>query len=299
MRYLLLYNPVSGRGKIKKKVSLIQTIFKERNLSLDIYESKECKDLINQAFLFSSKYDVFLVAGGDGTINEVVNGVMKADKKPSIAIIPTGTANDIASILGMKKKIRKSLDIILSTNPVLMDVNQMNDQYFIYTGSAGIFTRISYATKRKYVKSVGYLAYLLTGLKDVFKAYRIPLKIETNDKEIEGTYKLALGLSTNRVAGMFLRGFVPNKLNDGKFEFRLFNRKGFSGMLAVLWFFITGGRYNKEKNLLSAKEYKITTTETTAWNVDGEFSTTGSIEIKVHQQKLSVYVAHKSRKKYF
>jgi len=167
MKYLLLYNPVSGRSKFKSHIAYIEEEFKNTNHELMVYESKAPKDLLKVAEEEAANYDVFLVAGGDGTINEVINGMMLADKQPALAILPSGTANDIAAIIGINKNIKKSLKILFSETPVLMDVNQINDQYFIYTAASGILSRVSYDISRRHLKKYGYIAYVIEAMKDL------------------------------------------------------------------------------------------------------------------------------------
>ncbi|MFP4178029.1 MAG: diacylglycerol/lipid kinase family protein, partial [Acholeplasmataceae bacterium] len=194
MKYLLLYNPVSGRSTICKHLPKIHKRFAKEGLTIDTYESKRENDLVEQAYRKSGDYDVFLVAGGDGTVNEVVNGVMRAKKRPAIGVIPSGTANDIAAILGIRRSIRRALNVILRGEAVSMDINRMNDHYFVYTAAAGVLTRISYDVSRRRLKKYGYLAYVFEGMKDLSQDYRFPLEITYNGKKVKNEYMLALGL---------------------------------------------------------------------------------------------------------
>lgn len=300
MRYILLYNPISGKGRFKDKIPCIKKYFNDKSLSLDIYESRFAKDLETKAEHLDDKYDVVIIAGGDGTVNEVLNGIMKRTKKPKLAIIPSGTANDVASILGMKKNIKKTLDIITTTNPIAMDVNQLNDRYFIYTTAAGVLTKVSYDISRRSLKRYGYFAYLMEGFKDMFKKYRMPMKI-THDKGVtEGNFMLVLGLTSTRVGGFTLRRFSDAHINDGKFDLRLLNSNRFFRIAKLALFFLTAGLYRSKGDFhLSSTYFKIETTEDVTWNTDGEKSMCGSIEIKVLNEAIEVYTSDKVKKKHF
>lgn len=299
MKYLLLYNPVSGKGKFYKKIPYIKDYFKNKGLELDIYSSKSPKDLEDKATFFSSKYDVFLVSGGDGTINEVVNGLMRVSKRPSLAVLPSGTANDVAAILGISKKIKKTLDIITTTKPVAMDVNLLNDRYFLYTTAAGILTKISYDIPRSKVKKFGYFAYLSEGAKDIMKNYRMKMNVVHDKGEISGEFMLVLGLSSRRVGGFFLKNFSRPKLDDGKFELRLIRSRKFFKLTKLASFFLFGGRKGKTDVQLESSYYKISTSSDIVWNTDGEKACVGEVEITVMKKQINVYVSKKSRKKFF
>lgn len=299
MKYLLLYNPVSGRSTICKHLTYIRKRFEKEGLKLDIYESKREKDLIEQACLKSGDYDVFVVAGGDGTINEVVNGVMRAEKRPAIAVVPSGTANDIAAILGIRRSIRHALNVLFREEAVSMDINRMNDHYFVYTAAAGVLTRISYDVSRRRLKKYGYLAYVFEGMKDLSQDYRFPLEIAYNGKKVENEYMLVLGLSSNRVGGVFLKNFAHSKMNDGLFEIRLFETRRKFRRFRLLSFFLRRGKKLREDEHLVSSSFRIKADPDVSWNADGELAARGSIEIKVFQEQIRFYMSKKTRKRYF
>ncbi len=298
MKFLLLYNPMSGRISFKRNLDKVIKIFDESIHDLDIYESKAPKDLEREAELQASKYDVFLVAGGDGTINEVVNGMMKSDMKPILGVLPGGTANDIAAILGIGKSIKKSLKMFFESDPVAIDVNQINDQYFVYTASAGILSKISYDVSRRHINKYGYLAYVIAAMKDLTLDYRVPIKITTEQYCSECECVMILGLSTNRVGGMRLRNFSNAKLNDGLFELRFFKRAKGMWKFRFLSSLIRGGKRLGEDLHLVSDHFIIETGSEVRWNADGEFSTKGNVEIKTYQEAIMVFASKKTIKKY-
>jgi diacylglycerol kinase (ATP) len=299
MKYLLLYNPVSGRSKFKSHLSYIEEEFKKTNHELAIYESKAPKDLLKVAEEQSANYDVFLVAGGDGTINEVLNGIMHAKKQPALAILPSGTANDVAAIIGINKNIKKSLAILFNEIPVKMDVNQINEQYFIYTAASGILSRVSYDISRRHLKKYGYLAYVIEAMKDLTQEYRYPIKIKYNNEHLSCECVMILGLSSNRVGGMRLINFSSSKLNDGLFELRLFTRAKSLWRFRLLSSLIRGGKQLREDHHLVSSRYEIETSSNIRWNADGEYSCNGNIIIQTHREAITIYVSPKAKKKMF
>ncbi|MCF7932826.1 MAG: YegS/Rv2252/BmrU family lipid kinase [Acholeplasmataceae bacterium] len=299
MRYLLLYNPVSGKGLFKTHVASIVRRFEEEHLSLDVYASIAEKDLEKQAYLKANDYDVFLVGGGDGTINEVVNGLMKSKYRPALGIYPSGTANDIAAILGIPRSIKKATDLFLSEPPVMMDINRMNDHYFVYTAASGLLTRVSYDISRRRLRKYGYLAYVFEGMKDFFEEYRYPVKITYDGGVLEDEVLMVLGLASNRVGGMTLWNFAHSKLNDGKFELRVFQSKKTFRRFRVLSFFLRRGKKLREDIHLVSGRFEIETSDDVVWNADGEMADQGSIVIEVLEQQIPFFVNPKIKKKHF
>ncbi len=299
MKFLLLYNPVSGRSNFNKHIPFIVEQFSKSNHSLEIYESKASKDLMHVAEIEAKHHDVFLIAGGDGTVNEVLNGVMRSEIKPALAILPSGTANDIASIIGINKNIKRSLKMYFNDQPVSMDVNQMNDLYFLYTAASGVMSRISYDISRYKVKKYGYFAYVIEAMKDFVHDYRYPIEIKYDGHTLKLECMMVLGLSTNRVGGVTLSNFSKSKLNDGKFELRFFKRVRLFRRVRLMSSFMLGGLKLREDLHLASNHFELKTDPDLKWNVDGEFACSGDVVIQTYQEAVKIYVSKRRKKRYF
>lgn len=294
-----MYNPVSGRSNFKINLPLIQRVFQKSHHSLSIYESKAPKDLERVAFEEAKNYDVFLVAGGDGTANEVLNGVMRSPVKPALGLLPSGTANDTAAILGVNKNIKRSLKIYMEDTPALIDINKINDQYFFYTAASGLLTRVSYDISRRHIKKYGYLAYMIAAVKDLSNEYRYPVRVTYDGQTVSMECAMILGLSSNRVGGMRLINFSQSRLNDGLFELRLFRRVKSFWRFRLLSSFIRGGKKLREDLHIVSNRFEIETSSNVDWNADGEFACKGSVVIETVREALSIYAHPRVKKKYF
>lgn len=297
MTYLLIYNPKSGKGNIQKDLPKIKAFFKEKKMQLDIHETVSQLDAKSYVVTLKKTYDCVLVAGGDGTISTVLNGLMQLKKLPILGVLPYGSANDVSHILGIPKKIIQALELYTSSKPAYIDVYQMNDHYFLYTAAAGLFTRISYDTKRASLNQFGQIAYYIEGIKDLTSNYDFKIDIQSNDISITKQVTLLLGLSANRVGGIPLLFKTKSKLDDGLFEINLFESKGFLSKLRVLSFFIRFGRKVRSDIVLKASEFKINTSNDVKWNTDGEYVCDGNITIKVLPKKLPVFMSKRSKRK--
>lgn len=297
MTYLLIFNPKSGKGKIQKDLPIIQSFFKEKKMSLDIHETVSQDDARNYLLHAKKSYDCVMVAGGDGTISTVLNGLLKLDKKPILGVLPYGSANDVSHILGIKKNILKTLELYTTTQPSYIDAYQMNDHFFMYTAAAGLFTRISYDISRQSLNQFGQIAYYIEGIKDLTSEYNFQMEFQTHQKTFQKNVTLLLGLSANRVGGIPLLFKTKSKLDDGLFEINLFESKGFLSKLRVLSFFIRFGRKVSSDIVLKGDYFKINTSKDVRWNADGEHVCNGDIEIKVLPKILPVFMSQRAKRK--
>lgn len=297
MTYLLIYNPKSGKGNIQKDLPKIQAFFKEKKLDLDIHETVSQDDAKNYVLRSKKVYDCVLVAGGDGTVSTVVNGLLKLDQKPILGVLPYGSANDVSHILGIKRNIMKTLELYTTSEPAEIDAYQMNDHYFLYTAAAGLFTRISYDISRQSLNQFGQIAYYVEGIKDLTSEYAFDMAIQYGDQHIQKKVTLLLGLSANRVGGIPLFFKTKSKLDDGLFEINLFESKGFLSKLRVLSFFIRLGRKVRSDIVLKSQSFHIQTSQDVKWNADGEYVCDGDIEINVLPKALKVLMSNRAKRK--
>jgi diacylglycerol kinase (ATP) len=299
MKVILLYNPNAGRGKIEYDLEGITAYMASLNIEFETKASTQVGDLKHFAETMDEEVDVVMVAGGDGSISEVVSGLMTKNKKPSLLPLPYGSANDIAHILGIPKFYEKAIDLMITQSPVLMDINQINDHYFVYTTAVGLFTRISYDIKRSLLKTYGPLAYYVEGLKDITKQQSFKTVIQANNKTYESESALILGLAANRVGGIPLLNIQSSKLNDGHLELRLFEGQKVSAVLRILMFFARFGKSYKAQSVIISNAFQIKVPSHMKWNADGELVTTGSVNIRVLKEALPVIASKKAIKRHF
>lgn len=280
MNVCFIYNPESGSGKITSYLKWIEQEFINHNHNIKLYETHQ----VNDAYYYAKeagKYDMVLVAGGDGTLNEVVNGLMELEKRPVIGYIPTGTANDVGHLIGMKKNVKKTVRMILKRSCVKeTDIVKINNKYFIYAAAAGKFTEASYDIERNLKKRFKTFAYFLRGSKDLFKDFKIPTKATFDNGTYNDMCSLILIINGRRIGGFKLFG-IKNKLDDGNLSVRFFRRESWL-FLRIAAFLLTGGLYDTRKNkTYQTSKITIETDNDVSWNTDGEFMGKGSIEIEV------------------
>lgn len=300
MKSVFVFNPESGDGKLKKHQSFIVEKLSEKFGEIDVIpttHSGHAKEVAQQSI---GVYDHFFVAGGDGTLNEVINGFGGAENKPTIGYIPCGTVNDVARSLGLTKNIKKSVKNIIEGQPFKHDIFRVNDRFGIYVCCTGLFTKSSYDTSRKNKKRFGKIAYFFKGAKEIFSAKPVHVEIETETEKINRNCSLALILNSRSVAG-----FKLNKdalLNDGEVEVVLFHshekRVKFSEIFRAMSAFAFGlkkikQKENKKITYRKLSKFTLNAKEGTIINLDGEKSGAGSFNFEVIKEAVEIIVPPK------
>ena len=180
----LIYNSGAGQSKFKYFLDPIIEKFMDNDIEVSIFRAANNTNLYD--FLKDVEkdgYSAIVVAGGDGTVNRVVNVMMKNNIKVPLGVIPAGTSNDFAKHLGMPQNFAECIDKILTFNVQPVDVGKVNDKYFVNVCSAGLFTNVSQKVDPNLKNSLGMLSYFITAVNQMVKFKPFEVKIET-EKEI-------------------------------------------------------------------------------------------------------------------
>ena len=214
---LIIYNPRSGKGKVKEKIDIYEKILKENGYEVDIVGTKGV-GYATEAIAVAEHHDIVFAVGGDGTLNEVVRGNLMREKKLTICPLPSGTCNDVATMLGYSSDPIKNMELVLSAQVRSMDICTINNTPFVYVVGMGKFMNIPYETKSSDKRKAGYFAYLKDGLKEALdKLRRYRAEIVIDGEKLEGLYSLIMISNSNHIAG-FARFHRDVCLNDGEIE---------------------------------------------------------------------------------
>ena len=272
-RMLLITNPASGKGTIKRDLCKIIKNFKKAKFRVDLKYTKIDYGAAQIVMNYDKDCDVIIVLGGDGTLNEVVTGLTKANKKIKVGFIPIGTTNDFAKSLKIKKNRIELSKTILEKNIKDCDTGKMNDKYFNYVAAFGVFTETSYATSREQKKKFGRLAYIFNGIKELFKIRKHKAKIYADDMVIADDFIYGGVSNSKSIAGFELYGNDEVDLSDGKFE-AMFIRmpKSFFRKIKLGFDLLFRNRKNKDIICLKVSKITIEVEEPVDWTIDGEYA---------------------------
>lgn len=300
MKCIFVYNPESGNGKIKKHRDFILNELASKYGEVDCVETRRAGDATELARNACGVYDYFFVSGGDGTINEVVNGFGENEDAPILGIIPAGTVNDVAHSLHISKNLKKAVKNLIEGEVFEHDIFKVNDRYGIYVCCTGLFSKTSYDTTRYSKKKLGKFAYFLRGVKEVMTTKPTKLELHVDGEKIKKDCAMLLIFNSRSTAG-----FNVNKkalLDDGVVEVVVFHshKKSiwFFDLLRTVRFFLFGvNSIKKSKNVTyrQASNFKIKLAEDTVINLDGEKSGKGTFDFSVINKGLKILIPKKTK----
>ncbi len=270
---LFIINARAGKGQIKNHLLYVINQFNARGHTVEVHITQTAKDATRLAAQKGADYDLLLCSGGDGTLNEIVNGLMQNDnKRPLLAYLPAGSTNDFAFNLYDNMNIKKITDSLLDGCSLACDVGRFNQQHYIYCAAFGALIQTSYETAQANKNILGRVAYFLEGTKhlNTLKTYRMTVQYE--NKTIEDDFIYGMVTNSDSVAG--IRGFGGRnvQLDDGLFEVllvrmpkSLFDLQQIIAGLIKLDF--PAGHF------YSFKTHAVTfsSAEPISWNLDGEY----------------------------
>jgi diacylglycerol kinase (ATP) len=181
----LFVNPVSGLDAAPDYLPVINARLRDRVGALDIVMTVGEGDATAMAAqAVRDGYDHLFVAGGDGTLNEVLNGVTSVTDglaQVVLGIIPLGTGNDLATALGFSSDIDEALDLLLTSTPMLVDVGMLNGRAFLNVSGGGFIAEVSDAVNTQLKSVAGKLAYLIGGAQVLLTHEPIATQVRWHD----------------------------------------------------------------------------------------------------------------------
>ncbi len=176
------------KGKIGDFLLIIKQRLSLRYSIVECMTGSSSQDMEDLAEKNATKFDIIVSCGGDGTLHQIVNGVIKSNARPLVGVLPFGTCNDVARTLKIPFDLNKSIDCLLRLNVTDYDIMNDGEQYGVYTIAAGYLTDCSYSASSKFKKKIGRLAYVGTGVKSFFKFKALPMTVIADGERIHGKF---------------------------------------------------------------------------------------------------------------
>jgi len=296
-KMLLLVNPYSGRGISRTALGDIVTQFAERDYVVSVYLTK-ARGVSAFARENVAGFDLIVCVGGDGTLSDVVRGLMDVKNPPPIGYIPMGTANDMATTLALSKDINVAVDTILEGTPVEVDIGSYGGDYFTYVAAFGAFTGVAYSTPQSAKRALGNLAYVFGGLADIVSIKPQKTRVEYDGGIIEDEFIFGGVTNTTSVAGLVRLNPSVVDLGDGKFEVILV-RKPMKArdLMELLTSIATTATYSDNVRLIHTSRVKFTFEEPVAWTRDGENGGRHKeLEIENRARAVKIIIAENERR---
>ena len=271
-KLLFIFNPHSGKGQIKNNLVDIVDIMVKAGYDVTIYTTQARADATRKVMEEGASFERIVCSGGDGTLDEVVTGLIKSDTNTPIGYIPAGSTNDFANSLGIPKEMVKAAEVAVGKNPFPCDIGDFNSDTFVYVAAFGLFTEVSYKTSQQLKNIFGHVAYIMEGAKHLHDILSYNMQVEYEGHVFQDEF--IYGMVTNSVSVGGFKGMTGTdvKLDDGVFEVTLIKKPHnpieLNEILACLTNMIDDSDliYSFKTN-----EVKITAREQIAWTLDGEF----------------------------
>lgn len=269
-KLLFIINPKAGHKKNKHFMDQAIKTFENSGYEVDIKYTKKRADGTRIAIKHGAEADLVVCMGGDGTLNEVMQGMVEGGVKTPLGYIPAGSTNDFATSLGLKTNPKEQAEFLMFHEPRPLDLGMFNGRYFVYTASSGIFTKTSYDTPQNLKNKLGHFAYILSGVKELFHVRKIRMSIELKDRTIEGTYIFTAINNATKIGGVMKLDESIVQFNDGVFELMLVEwPKDPIKLNKILWRIITR-KFAGEITFIQIDSAKITSETDLDWSLDGE-----------------------------
>ncbi len=269
----VVYNPESGREVDKRNKASLPKYLAEYDMDVTMCPTKGPKDAIKIVKKLPDDIDLVIACGGDGTLNEGINGNLLREKKLLISQLPIGTVNDVASMYGYSKNIKENINKLMHGTVKNVDTCLINNYGFVYVACIGSYVDVSYNTPRNLKKKYGRLGYLFNAILEFNneEIKQFDIEFEVDGKRKEGTYSFIFITNTSRMGG-FNNLYTDVKLDDNMFEVVLCDVKSKADLLLIGSKILTSEiKKVKEIEYYRTDNFKIKFKKTPpSWVIDGE-----------------------------
>ena len=287
-KMLLIINPRAGKMRVKSKLFDVLDVFCDAGFKVTVQITKSAGHGVELA-KNSGEYDIVVCSGGDGTLNEIISGVMESGLEKPIGYIPSGSTNDFAKSMVISSDIKEAASSIAKGEQKKIDIGILNNsRYFTYIASFGMFTSASYNTPQSAKNIFGHLAYVFQGMKDLRKLKSFEVRAETGDAVYEGTYVFGGIANSTSVGGMVNIDKHIVDLSDGLFEVLLIKQpKSLDELAKIINGIATSNFKENVFDFFKASEIKFTMHDNVSWSLDGEEYSPGT-EVTVKNLKQAI-----------
>lgn len=289
---LLIINPRSGREKIRLKLLDILDAYTGAGYQIQVHVTQKSLDARDAVLKYGGKKDLIVCSGGDGTLDEVVTGLMEIGANVPLGYIPAGSTNDFASSLEISRDMVKAAQDIVDGHLFSVDVGSFNEDNFIYVAAFGMFTDVSYETSQDLKNILGHLAYVMEGAKRIFDVKTYHLCVEANGEVHEGDYIYGMITNSHSIGGF--RNLVGNdvEMDDGLFEVTLIKKpKNPLELNEIIAALINAYDDTDMIDAFKADSLYIHGDEAISWTLDGEFGGEHKeVRIKNRKQALDILI---------
>ena len=290
---MLIVNPTAGRERALYFKDGFKATLESMFDYVELRETRKAGDATDWAKeACVNGFDSVFCIGGDGTLNETINGLAQAEQSIRFGFVPLGTVNDLARALQIPLQPEQAIARLKHSKTVPVDIGKANDRYFVNTIAAGVLPEAVGHVSIEQKTRLGPLAYFLTGFKTLQSNKEFLFRIESDKGTIIRRSPLIAAMLTNSI-GSF-RNIAPKaRVNDGKIWLAIFKNITPIDLLKVTPELLAGSPISSEYVYLETIEHatiSLLTDDCLSTNVDGDEGPAFPLELQVLPSFLTVYV---------
>ena len=272
-KLLMIINPKAGKTRTNGPLFDAAAIFSQAGYLIGIRETEKAGDARRFAAEEAGEYDLVVCVGGDGTFNETVSGLMELPECPPVGYLPRGSTNDFAASLHLPAFPPRAAQKIVKGKTHALDLGTHNGRYFAYVASFGAFTRTSYAAPQYAKNTLGHLAYIVEGVKDLDSLRPYHCRVEADGEVFEGEFAFGAVCNSTSLGGFIKLDPKCVRLNDGSFELLLLRMPKTPMDFQNLLLALTKMQYDVPGVIFRhVKQVVLTTDDDIPWSLDGEYA---------------------------
>lgn len=292
-KLILVYNPVSGDAFFKYRLDeLIEKFLHHHCVVIPFRTSRDNLALLT-GLLDSAGAEGVIIAGGDGTVHQVMNVLLQAGVDLPVGIIPSGTSNDFASHAGLGQDLDRYIAAIAKGDVMPVDIGKINDRYFVNVAGAGLLTSVAHNVDSALKNILGRIAYYLKGLGELPNFRTLKMTIRADGQVIEEELFLFLILNSGTVGS--IANLVPARIDDGKLDVLIVKQCSIPDLMTLVISLLTGKDPTQHRSViyLQARNIHIACEEEVESDVDGELGPNLPLEITAIPGKIKIFCEQK------
>ena len=289
-KLLMIVNPRAGKSKSHGPLFDAAAALSQAGYLLSIHVTSAPGDAAETAKREGGRYDLVVAVGGDGTLNEVVSGLVQLRRPPLLGYLPQGSTNDFAASLRISGDPAEAAAAIARNVPRLLDVGFWNRRSFLYVASFGAFTRSSYAAPQNAKNALGHFAYILEGMKDLSTLRPYHVRLTAGGEVLDGEYLFGAVCNSTSIGGLMKLNPERVVLDDGLFEMLLIPSPKTAADLQSLVHALLNQQYDSQGLVFRhVSSIHFETEEELPWSLDGEYAPSApAVDIENRRQALTM-----------
>lgn len=272
-KLLFIVNPRAGKTKSTAPLFDAVAAFSRAGYLVRVFVTEAGGQARDIAAKWGGQYDLVVCAGGDGTLNETISGLMQLEQRPPLGYLPNGSTNDFAASLHLHTTVATAARAVAGGIPYSLDIGRHNDRYFAYVASFGAFTRSSYSASQAAKNALGHFAYILEGLGDLDSLRPYRCAIDADGEHFEGDFIFGAVCNSTSLGGLVKLDPKHVSMDDGTLELLLLRVPKTALDLQNLITAMTRMQYDYPGVIFRhVKNVVLTTDENISWSLDGEYA---------------------------